>query len=326
MASFNQCFFRQQAHAVPFVLDQVFVAVLRPRAHAAGSPVSVRRVYIDDIFLLPMLFSFRPFIAFVNFTARAVTEAMSVPNNESVVVGPEPANSLQQRLFKPDVASFSESTASNPLQPVPSTFNYRPLIIESEATISGTDHAPVNPPKVKKTLDQLTGQQVLEQLKEAVKGYQSAASYCCGGSIPISGSVGGPSLANSTSRERPLTAPPIGFRWDVSPHDTARTVHFPLEEAQNSSSRDALLLNELLQSCAPATFGRKDKDILDEGYRKAGKLDRSQFSVDFHPHDYGIIDAISQILLPEISADFLKDREEHRGVVAELYKLNVSRP
>ena len=94
----------------------------------------------------------------------------------------------------------------------------------------------------------------------------------------------------------------------------ARTVHLALTDAQNSNSTDTALFNELLHSCAPATFGRKDKDILDESYRKAGKLDRSQFSVDFHPHDYGIIDAISQILLPETSTAFLIDRQEHRGM------------
>jgi hypothetical protein len=48
------------------------------------------------------------------------------------------------------------------------------------------------------------------------------------------------------------------------------------------------------------------------------------FSVDFHPHDYSIVNAISQILLPEVDVKFLEERGEHRGVLAELYKVNVS--
>jgi hypothetical protein len=225
---------------------------------------------------------------------------MSAPTSSPFVVGLVP-NPFQGGPPTSDAASSSESTATYPLRPVTN-----------------------DPPKAKKTLAQLAEQQILEQLKEAVKGYQSIASYCCGGSIPISASTGNSPFATTASGESPLTAPPIALRWDVSGYGTARTVHFPFTETQNQTLRNTTLFNELLQACAPATFGRKDKDILDESYRKAGKLDRSQFSVDFHPHDYGIIDAISQILLPETRTGFLENREEHRGVVAELYKFNVS--
>lgn len=93
--------------------------------------------------------------------------------------------------------------------------------------------------------------------------------------------------------EKPIRAPPIAFRWDVSKEGSARTLHFPISETQSPNSTKGTLFNELVRSCSPVTFGREDKDILDESYRRAGKLDRSQFSVDFHPHDYGIVDAIS---------------------------------
>lgn len=70
---------------------------------------------------------------------------------------------------------------------------------------------------------------------------------------------------------------------------------------------------------------------MDEGYRKAMKLDRDQFAVDFHPNDYGIVDAIRQVLLSGLQKfeagqehPFLQSRAEHRGVTAGLYKLNVS--
>lgn len=83
-------------------------------------------------------------------------------------------------------------------------------------------------------------------------------------------------------------------------------------------------MDALLQTCVPASFGMGGKDVLDETYRKAGKLDRSQFSVDFHPHDYGILDVIAQTLLPDVCGGYLEDRKDHRGVLADLYKLNVS--
>lgn len=90
------------------------------------------------------------------------------------------------------------------------------------------------------------------------------------------------------------------------------------EAPDNKSSLDGLVA-----ACAPATFGLGGEDVLDETYRKAGKLDRSQFAIDFHPHDYGIVDAISQILLPDFRSPGMEGRGEHRGVFAELYKLNV---
>lgn len=41
-------------------------------------------------------------------------------------------------------------------------------------------------PQKTKSLAQLAEEHLLKQLSNAVDGYQSTASYCCGGSIPIS--------------------------------------------------------------------------------------------------------------------------------------------
>ena len=69
--------------------------------------------------------------------------------------------------------------------------------------------------------------------------------------------------------------------------------------------------------------------MLDESYRKAVKLDSDQFCTSFNPHEVGIVDAIAQSMLPAIANPF-SDRHskhmEHLGVIAELYKLNVSEP
>ena len=45
---------------------------------------------------------------------------------------------------------------------------------------------------------------------------------------------------------------------------------------------------QLLAHGKPATFGHNGRDVLDESYRKAIKLDSTEFSTNFHPHDYGI--------------------------------------
>jgi acyl-CoA synthetase (AMP-forming)/AMP-acid ligase II len=109
----------------------------------------------------------------------------------------------------------------------------------------------------------------------------------------------------------------LALRFDT-PASVGKVI-FPI-----STSSDSSELEHLLRACTPATFGSGGKDILDETYRKAGKLDRANFSVDFHPHDYGILDAIAQTLLPSMyRLDRNEGREEHWGVKAELYKLNV---
>lgn len=74
-----------------------------------------------------------------------------------------------------------------------------------------------------------------------------------------------------------------------------------------------------MQDCQPASFGYKGEDVLDESYRKAVKMDRSNFSSDFCPYELGIIDTIAQVLLPNTGRGVLTT-----GVCAELYKLNVS--
>ncbi|KAF8840622.1 hypothetical protein BDN67DRAFT_990258 [Paxillus ammoniavirescens] len=71
-------------------------------------------------------------------------------------------------------------------------------------------------------------------------------------------------------------------------------------------------LEVLYRACKPATFGRNGEDVLDETYRKAGKMDLTAFSTLFDPRSLGIHDQIIQGL-------FTRDR----GVQMELYKLNV---
>ena len=71
----------------------------------------------------------------------------------------------------------------------------------------------------------------------------------------------------------------------------------------------------LSHACAAATFGVNNRDILDETYRKAGKLDASDFSTrltEVIPH-----------LVENIRANLLEGYDRSMKVVSELYKLNV---
>ncbi|KAF7942290.1 hypothetical protein EAE99_000340 [Botrytis elliptica] len=166
----------------------------------------------------------------------------------------------------------------------------------------------------------LAEEELLHELGKAVDISESA-NYCCGGSIPIAA----PDDSSSNQKEPTedfdqafqQQVPPVVLRWDPKPGNVCEKIVFPVSTTSKS-------MEALLQTCVPASFGLGGNDVLDETYRKAGKLDRSQFSTDFHPHDYGILDIIAQTLLQDVfQKDFLRNRRDHRGVLAELYKLNI---
>ncbi|KAI0789713.1 hypothetical protein C8Q75DRAFT_149016 [Abortiporus biennis] len=75
-------------------------------------------------------------------------------------------------------------------------------------------------------------------------------------------------------------------------------------------------LEELANACSAAKFGLNQQDVLDETYRKAGKMDSDNFLISFSPYESRIIRIIQNELLDDEDAD----------VRAELYKLNVYGP
>jgi hypothetical protein len=162
---------------------------------------------------------------------------------------------------------------------------------------------------------------LLCQLEAAVTAQQAA--FCCGGTIQID-AARGCIYKHVTVDTEPLVSPPVVIRWDLPSSKAIRKMTLPaVQKARRTSA-----ISELLKDCSPATFGHKGQEVLDPSYRQAVKLDSHQFCTSFSPHDFGIIDAIAQTLLPEIaqvSSGTQKEFREHWGVVAELYKLNVSR-
>jgi hypothetical protein len=85
--------------------------------------------------------------------------------------------------------------------------------------------------------------------------------------------------------------------------------HIDLSQATESE------LANLSAACEPATFGVDQKDVLDESYRKARKLDVANFATKFKLHKSKIMDVVCAALL--------EGHDGNRPVEAELYKLNV---
>ncbi|KAH9831417.1 uncharacterized protein C8Q71DRAFT_302952 [Rhodofomes roseus] len=74
-------------------------------------------------------------------------------------------------------------------------------------------------------------------------------------------------------------------------------------------------LKSLSETCERATFGMNQEDVLDESYRKAGKLDPSDFSMRFSAIEAGLLDVVS--------TELFEGKTTARPIRAELYKLNV---
>lgn len=159
--------------------------------------------------------------------------------------------------------------------------------------------------------------ELLKQLSFAINGEAARAAFACGGSIPVTAHHN-ENIESMTG----LVNPPVTIRWDSSDNGIASSkVAFPVQSDDEVASAS---FNALLDRCQPATFGADGRDVLDETYRKAGKLDSGIFCTDFHPHDCGIVDAVQQILLPStVPARQLGLGSGSYGIRAELYKLNV---
>ena len=74
-------------------------------------------------------------------------------------------------------------------------------------------------------------------------------------------------------------------------------------------------LDVLEKACDPATFGVDQADVLDVSYRNAGKLDKTQFSLNLDVEGSGLLEAVRTGLF--------SGQAERRPIHAELYKLNV---
>ncbi|PLB36863.1 2OG-Fe(II) oxygenase [Aspergillus candidus] len=152
-------------------------------------------------------------------------------------------------------------------------------------------------------------EETCRQLRDSFQGEAASASFVCGGEIP---------LGTATSLSAP---PPVQLVWWAGEQPAGdRRLILPLDDATPESSLERL--RHLVADCEPASFGRGQEDVLDPAYRNAGKLDPTQFLTNFHPADFGIIESVEKILLPNVGTN-IKDLVHCRKLTWELYKLNV---
>ncbi|KAI0697216.1 hypothetical protein C8T65DRAFT_582830 [Cerioporus squamosus] len=104
-----------------------------------------------------------------------------------------------------------------------------------------------------------------------------------------------------------------------TPHFVCLRASFPLDplccRRINLSTASVESLDALEAACEAASFGRNQETVLDESYRKAGKMDVDKFSLVFDADRSGLIDVVKTGLLI--------GKEEKKEVRVELYKLNV---
>ncbi|KAK2615390.1 hypothetical protein N8I77_002149 [Diaporthe amygdali] len=153
---------------------------------------------------------------------------------------------------------------------------------------------------------------LLNQLREELGRQSEKIIFTCGGTIPIF--EPGQDFATDNTKISSVSEP-VTIRWDpASPETPASQAKLILPLAGDSQGNLVKLISDL----EPASFGYHGKDVFDETYRKAFKMDTDKFASTFNPYECGIIDSIAQVLLPSTPESDLR-----RGVRAELYKLNV---
>jgi hypothetical protein len=119
----------------------------------------------------------------------------------------------------------------------------------------------------------------------------------------------------------PKEAPPFSMVRIKSRGEGLRIIHDPHSSSNYLCRRVDLAtasdeeLEHLSNACDPATFGVNQRDVLDESYRKAGKLDSSDFASKFFIGETDLMKVIRPALL--------EGHDELKPVTAELYKLNV---
>ena len=110
----------------------------------------------------------------------------------------------------------------------------------------------------------------------------------------------------TAAADEPPTSAPIIIRFGA--HGTSSKLILPVLVTDPA-------LQQLLATCDSASFGVGGKEVHDETYRKATKLNTTDFCTDFCPYAAGIVNVINQLLVPSTHAA--------RSVKAELCKLNI---
>lgn len=168
-----------------------------------------------------------------------------------------------------------------------------------------------------KSLAKMAEAKILKDLRASFKLHAQSATFACGGSLVFSAGIDdtarnagdvppddASSVASSVTASGVTGAPKDGDAEPMPATVNNVQVRFGLSgngftvifDNNGPSSED---FKHLLKACDPASFGRGGEAILDEKCPKAGKLDCSQFATSFCPYETGIIDVITQLLVPQ---------------------------
>lgn len=149
---------------------------------------------------------------------------------------------------------------------------------------------------------------VCSQLEKTIVDEKNSSAFVCGGTIPIKDE------AAKLKSQIPKPSNPVTIFWESKDGSHAKKLVLPLKDSKDDS------LRQLVADCEPASFGRGQEDVMDPEYRKAGKLEPSQFATSFHFMDFGLHEIIENILAPPLD---MERKVASRRIEAELYKLNV---
>ena len=171
-----------------------------------------------------------------------------------------------------------------------------------------------------KTLAEMAEAKVLKELSHSLKTHARSATFACGGSVAFKTTSAGetdvdgrtdaddkPSIEQSTSKTKDdagnAEEEPVDPSNTISAIDTIQVRFGKTDQGITVLFDQAGIphadIDKLVAACQPATFGLDGKDVLDEDYRKAGKLDKADFATSFCPYEAGIIDVITQLLVPQ---------------------------
>jgi hypothetical protein len=146
----------------------------------------------------------------------------------------------------------------------------------------------------------------LSAVRDAIKTKQPF----CTGTLPLSDNVGQLFFLIDGGEGYENPSNPCGSS-DVFSH-----LFFFSDSAQSIdlANVDDLKLQTLVGACERAAFGLDNKDVLDESYRKAWKMDSSNFLTR--------LDVVSAGIIDHVCAKLMQGSAERR-VRSEMYKLNV---
>jgi hypothetical protein len=163
---------------------------------------------------------------------------------------------------------------------------------------------------------------ICKQLSQLITEEQAKTSFACGGAIPVTADEDTAGVSWVTTPGQTISSRPINVFWSPKGKGDINKVLLPGNDDGSNAGTKNSGVEKLAADCSPASFGIGGQDVLDESYRRAGKLDLNEFATSFHPADFGLAQNIEQFLLPTIMSD--EDNSlQLRSLVADLYKLNV---